>query len=282
MRVTDDDALERLLSVPLSSFVEERGRLAAALKAAGRRDEARELARLAKPSAAVWVVNQLARKEGALVKRFGELTTALRSGTAAADYARLIGEHRDALKSLRAAAERILVAAGHAATPAILERIVHSLRAGMTGDQTRAAIERGHLLREVGEPDFVSLMGAPSPASEERAATAAEAKPHAREEAARPKPAAAARPARDPAEARAAVTQERERERERARARAAAEREAERLRTQTAAARKKLAEEERALETARRALADREARVAAARDEVEALARQLAPAENPT
>ena len=76
------------------------------------------------------------------------------------DYAQRLAEHRDVLRSLREAAERILVDAKIGVNPALLERIIHTLRAGMAEDETRDAIEKARLLSEVGELDFTSLLGA--------------------------------------------------------------------------------------------------------------------------
>ena len=52
-----------LYGLPLDRFVAERGALAKALRADGRRDEASRVAALRKPSVAAWAVNQLARTQ---------------------------------------------------------------------------------------------------------------------------------------------------------------------------------------------------------------------------
>ena len=157
-----EDEIARLLAVPLGDFVEERKRLAAQLKSLGRRDEAQAIAKLPKPSSALWAVNQLARREPEAIRRLAKLTIAMQAGPRHApdDYAQRLAEHRDVLRSLREAAERILVDAKIGVNPALLERIIHTLRAGMAEDETRDAIEKARLLREVGELDFTSLLGA--------------------------------------------------------------------------------------------------------------------------
>jgi len=258
--VLADEDLDPLLTAPLPTFVEERRRLADALKAAGRRDDARALAKINKPSVPVWVVNQLARVERSLLTRLGVLTDELRDmpaagSAAAAGYGQLVTEHRDVLRALRSAAERILLAAGHDAGPALLERIVHSLRAGMADGDTRAAIERGRLLREIGEVDFTLMVGAgvglaPAAGTGERAPA-----PRAPAPAARPATAEVDRTAREPAaQERARERAALQAERERTRARAAAERELERARNLATATHRRAVEEERALESARRVL----------------------------
>ncbi|HET6149555.1 MAG TPA: hypothetical protein VFH68_18605 [Polyangia bacterium] len=268
-----DEDLDQLLAAPLPTFIEERRRLTDALKAAGRRDDAKAIAKINKPSVPVWVVNQLARSEGSLLTRLGVLTDELRDmpaagSAAAAGYAQLVTEHREVLRSLRAAAERILIAADHDAGPALLERIVHSLRAGMADAQTRAAIERGRLLREIGEVDFTSMVGAAAgPSASPGTAPAERAPPH---------PRAPARAHRSEAADVGPAAQERARERaalqaerERTRARAAAERELERARNQATAAGRRAVEEQRALESARRVLEAANRAVEAARRTLE-------------
>jgi len=302
-----DEDLDRLLAAPLPTFIEERRRLADTLKAAGRRDDAKAIAKINKPSVPVWVVNQLARGEGSLLTRLGVLTDELRDmpaagSAAAAGYAQLVSEHRDVLRSLRAAAERILTAAGHDAGPALLERIVHSLRAGMADAQIRAAIERGRLLREIGEVDFTSMVGAPVAASASPATAPAERAlppprapaPAPRSEAAAVELAARELAAREPAaQERARERAALQAERERTRARAGAERELEKARNLAAGARRRAVEEERALEsarrvleaanraleTARRTLDEKEERAAGAHREEEIAARAVESAE---
>jgi hypothetical protein len=299
-RTADEpDEVARLLTVPLSAFVEERKRLAAALKSVGRRDEAQQLAKLAKPSVAVWVVNQLARSDGALLQRLGEVSGAMRTAPrrpragarphdAGSDYAGLLAQHRDTLRALRLAAERILAASQLGASPAVLERITHTLRAGMADDETRATILRGRLLRDVGDVDFANLVGAG--AGDDAGAGAGgvphDGEPHharpTRIPAAAPPPltrAPAAKPATaassDQVEARAHAARERQQAaetaaQERTRAREAAARERERERAHTAA--KREVERLRAkADTARQ-------RVAAAEETARGLASKAAPA----
>ena len=295
--------MDHLLTVSLPTFVAERRRVVDILKRAGRRDDAAQIAKLVKPSLPVWVINQLARREGSLVKRLGALTGDLRRApidrqslrgdpeqAGASDYARVMAAHRDTLKSLRAAAEKIMVAAGHGSHPHTLERVVHTLRAGVANDQTRAAIEAGRLLSEVGEQDFASLMGGlsslrggPTPRpSDPPAEHKPDREPHP---ASQPKGHPPARAAdKDQARARAAEerAQARERavaERERAKAQAAAARTVERLRAQVATAEKAASQENRALEAARREFSRSEERAGAARRALEAARRELETAQ---
>ncbi len=55
-------ASEALYSAPLAEFVATRARLAAELRAAGKKDEAKAVLALRKPNASAWALNQLARR----------------------------------------------------------------------------------------------------------------------------------------------------------------------------------------------------------------------------
>ena len=274
-----EDEITRLLAVPLGDFVEERKRLSASLKSLGRRDEAQAIAKLAKPSAALWVINQLARREPATIRRLAELTAAMQAGPRHApdEYAQRLTEHRDVLRALRDAAEGILAEAKIGVSPALLERILHTLRAGMADDETRAAIEKARLLHEVGELDFTSLLSA-QPAGAE-VAPRAPAHPKAAAEHAQEKPNAESDQHGEKARAHEQAARAREEERERARVRAAAAREAEQLRGKADAVRKRVRDDERAVEAARRALIDAEERLDKARLESEAMERALKAAQ---
>jgi hypothetical protein len=89
-----------LYGLPLDRFVDARGELAKALRGDGRREEAKEVAGLRKPSVAAWAVNQLVRTQRAAV---GEL---LAAGDALRDaHAELMAGRRDPA-GLRTASER--------------------------------------------------------------------------------------------------------------------------------------------------------------------------------
>ncbi|MDP9073279.1 MAG: hypothetical protein M3N98_03720, partial [Actinomycetota bacterium] len=59
--------LDRLFQVDLDQFVAERNALAKALKSQGQRDEAARVAKLRRPPATAWALNQVARSDPALV-----------------------------------------------------------------------------------------------------------------------------------------------------------------------------------------------------------------------
>ena len=256
--MAEADPAEPLYSVAPADFVRERTALAKALKAAGRREEATRIEKLPRPSPSVWAVNQVARREPALIARLVELTARLQGHGAPAtraDYAETVAAHRDVLKTLRGKADEALQAAKLRPTPEILGRVVHDLRAGVGDDESRAAIESGRLVRDVGETATTDPF-----ASGAVALLPDEAQDEARAEApATPGPDAAAR-------ARAAAREEKTRE-------------VKRLRDALADAEQAAETEERACEAARDALADAERRLTAAKAKAEAAAAKLAAAE---
>jgi hypothetical protein len=290
--------LERLFSVPLKEFVAERDRAARALKAAGRTAEAKEVARIPRPGIPAWVVNQLARRQPALIARLLEATAELRRAQqdvlgereSRARYAESTASHRDALARLRAAAEEILASSDHAGAAQTIERVMRNLRAGAASEPHRPLVQRGRLLADVDEPDLSDLIGqlvprapaarpaapaTPAVVAPPAAVPAAESRRAAAEEADR------ARRARQEAEAQAQARarEEAARLREQARARAEAERRVTALRAEAKAAGRTVDAALAALEVARSRLHEAESKAEAARAAADDLSRQLAAAE---
>src|SRR5215813_1900547 len=119
-----EDAVESLFQAPLDQFVAERKRLAGELKAAGDKDGAARLAKLARPPISAWVVDQLWwRARGAFHALF-DAAERIRRGELGASTA-----HRDALAKLRAQAVQILSDAQHGTSEATLRRVTQTLSA---------------------------------------------------------------------------------------------------------------------------------------------------------
>ena len=119
-----DDAVVALYRVPLDEFVAERKRLASELKAAGDKAGATRLTGLARPPISAWAVNQLWWEARETFDELFAAAARLRQGDLGATHA-----HRDAMTKLRARAETLLAAAGHATTEATLRRIATDLSA---------------------------------------------------------------------------------------------------------------------------------------------------------
>lgn len=241
-----DDELGKLFAVPPAAFVKERTAVVKALKAAGRREEAASVEKLPRPSPSVWAVNQIARQAPALVRRLVAATERLQTGEHAG-YAGALAEHREALKALRFEAERILDAAALRSTPELLARVTHDLRAGVMEPETRPLLERGRLVRDVADEGSLSPFAQELPPVSPAAPKAAAAETSAAAE-----DTIKAKDAARLAEA----------------ARVARERRLQQLRESLAAAQITGERAEADVDAARRALADAERRLVAARASV--------------
>jgi hypothetical protein len=282
--------LDPLFAAPLKTFVAERKRLADDLKAVGQVKEAKEVQKIQRPSVSVWIVNQLARREAPLLKVFAETTARLRGaqrpvagGQRADDPTEAMAAHREALKRLRARAEEILVASGQAARPQILERVVRNLRVGMASEESRQTIEAGRLMEDVGDEDFLSLLGPPSEAGDAGEPTPPRnADGGSGEVVARGVDASKVRARAEAERVQARAESERVQARaesERVRARAEAERRIRGLRDGAERARRALEKGEREVESARQTLSETEERLRKAQLESELADQALGEAE---
>ena len=158
----DDPAIDELFTTPLNEFIARRDALAKSLRASGSTSAAAEIKSVRKPSAPVWAVNQVARRNSGLV---GDLlsagesvrtaqSTAL-SGGVGADLRSAMRAERDAVGKVAEAAVAVLRDAGLGTTPANLDRITSTLHAAAVGDEeTRELLRQGRLTVELDPPDF--------------------------------------------------------------------------------------------------------------------------------
>jgi hypothetical protein len=183
------DPVDDLFALPPAEFVAARDRLAAELKKGGKAAEAKEVKSLARPTVSAWVVNQLSRREPEALGEFLEATDRLREeqlrllggGGQREAFERALADQRGSLTALLGAVRKILESAGHAASPALVEKAGQTLRAAALSPAARQAIEAGRLSRDVEAQDFTVLAGqadggaspAPSKAAAKKAAPAA-------------------------------------------------------------------------------------------------------------
>jgi hypothetical protein len=253
-----------LYGLPLDRFVPERTALAKELRAAGRRDEAAEVAKLRKPSAAAWAVNQLVRTQGRATRELLAAGDAVRAaqddvlaGRADARALRDAGaRERDAVAGLVETARGLLGASGHELSESTLERVADTLHAAALDDAAREQVREGRLERELrhaglglGDGAVSARTAAPAKAPAGGARTRAAAGDEAGRRTAEELSAAAAAREKARKEARAAVAKAAKRE-ERA---GAALRAAEERRDRAAAA---LAGADEALDQARAVAAE--------------------------
>ena len=119
-----DDAVAELYQAPHGTFVTERKRLAAALKAAGDKASAARLGKLPRPSISAWAINQLWWHAREAFEAMLETAERLRAGDLKAAAA-----HREAIAKLRGRALTILADAGHATSESTLRRVTTTLSA---------------------------------------------------------------------------------------------------------------------------------------------------------
>ena len=159
----EGEIVDALFAAPPRAFVAERKRAVAALKGAGRDDEARAVAKLKRPSASVWAVNQLARRAPDAIAELLDLGAALRAeerkllrGGSAEE---LMSDARTARQKVAALARRaasFVEAAGQKATATMGRKIVQTLHAAsIADDDTRAQLRAGRLQEDSGGADDV-------------------------------------------------------------------------------------------------------------------------------
>lgn len=156
-----DAALAELHQAPHGSFVDERKRLAAGLKAAGDKPGAATLAKRGRPAISAWVVNQLWWHARDAFESLLASAARLRDGDLGAN-----AEHRDALTNLRARAAAMLADAGHGATESTLRR-VHQTIAAIAATGTWEPDAPGTLTTDRDPPGFDAAMLAPTIAGEQ-------------------------------------------------------------------------------------------------------------------
>jgi hypothetical protein len=264
-----DAHLERVYAAPLRDFVRARDALAAELRERGQVAASRAVKALRRPSAPLWAVNQLARRDRVGLERLLRAVDRVRDAQLGrgdgSDLPRLTTEYRESLAALVRDAGRLLGEAGARPTPRALDRIRTTLAGAAADEDLRGDLRHGRLAAEVGPRGF-AVFGAAPPAPPARARRAAPGP-------ARPAAPAPGRPAEDLAAARrgaerarleADLARRRQAAAELAREHAAAAEEAEGRRRAAAEA-----------ERAAREAAERAARLGAEQARAERLAREL-------
>lgn len=148
------DAARALLRAAPADFVRERTARQRAVRKDDR-DLAAAIGRLRKPAPAAWIVDLLA-DDGALDDAVG-LGPALRRAQADADpqeIATLRKQRSRLVQALAATGAERAEAAGHPATPAVLELVRATIEAGMADPLAGAAIRSGLLLRPLESVGF--------------------------------------------------------------------------------------------------------------------------------
>jgi hypothetical protein len=150
------DPVDELYLLPAGEFIATRDRLAAKLAAAEQRDRAREVKALRRPSVAAWVVNQLAHRHGAALRRLIDAGEVLRRaqrrvvrGGGADELRAAAQSRREALRELRGLAGPILRQVGSAPH---LDDVLATLEAASVDPGAAKAVTSGRLARELPRP----------------------------------------------------------------------------------------------------------------------------------
>jgi hypothetical protein len=174
-----DDPRERLSAVAPKDFVAARNRLVAELRQAGRPSEAHALARLRRPTPALWAVNRLAVIAGKELEAFLGAVDRLRRS-----QLRDPGAAGESLREQRAALDRLVARARAAlrgidldASAAVVRRISDTLLAAAVDRSLAADLRRGRLTAELTAPGFDAFEGARVPASPLRLVSSRSARP---------------------------------------------------------------------------------------------------------
>lgn len=147
--------LDRLYAAPLDEFVAERDELAKRLRSDGDREAADRVKALRKPSAAVWAVNQLARRQQkdyrALLKSGDKLRATqekVLGGESPEKLQEAAAAERELVDRLTEKGRAVLEVAGHSPTEAMIRRVSGTLHAAATRPDLREAAENGRLEHE--------------------------------------------------------------------------------------------------------------------------------------
>jgi hypothetical protein len=196
-RARPEAKVDELYRLPLAEFTAGRDALAARLKASGDASGAAEVKRLKKPSVPAWAANQVVRRDEVTWHRLKRAAEGLRKkqeqGAPADEWREASAEQRTALRACETRATDFLGQHGHAATPALLQKITHTLLALAYGAPDAVP---GSLEQELQPPGFEAFAGidippaarergAPKSAADEAPDGKARAQAEARREAAR-------------------------------------------------------------------------------------------------
>ena len=150
-----------LSDVPPAGFVAARNAKVKELRAAGKADDAREVAALKKPTPAIFALNQVARHQPKVIEALLDATANLRQAQRAPGVPQQTREamqaHRDALARLSEAAGRALDEAGLHRSQAIERKILDTAQGAALTDERK--LREGSLEAEQPAPGFAALSG---------------------------------------------------------------------------------------------------------------------------
>ena len=156
--------LDALYQLPLDRFTAARNELAKRLRADGETEAAEQVKALRKPTAAVWLVNRLAREDELDIQRLlkaGESMTRTQAkvarGQSPEGFLEARREEQRALERLARAARKLADREGVGSSA--IDRATQTLRAAALTEEGRKLLKRGRLTEELQPPGFEALTG---------------------------------------------------------------------------------------------------------------------------
>ena len=156
--------LDALYQLPVDRFTAARNELAKRLRADGQGEDARQVKALRKPTAAVWLVNRLAREAELDIQRLlkaGESMTKTQAkvarGQSPEGFLAARREEQRALERLARAARKLADREGLGSSA--IDRATQTLRAAALTEEGRKLLKRGRLTEELQPPGFEALTG---------------------------------------------------------------------------------------------------------------------------
>lgn len=173
-----------LSEVRPDEFVQARNALVQELRRRGESEEAKRVAALRRPSAPLWIVNQLARRASGRVEELIESTQRTRRAQVHArggdELREAMQDQREALHALLQEAEKAAAAIGASLTPEVRRRVQDTLQtAAATGPD---ALREGALEQELSAAGFGTLLGGASAVAAKAASQKSAFRAHAAEQ----------------------------------------------------------------------------------------------------
>ena len=156
-RPSSEQRLDELYREHPDRFVAGRDRLVKELRAAGDRDEADRLRKLRRPTVAAWLINRAALESPAKIQEFAAVSRELEDAQgraleglddAAPEWRAAAAREREAAGSIVELAEGVARDGGHPVSKRALELVGETLRAAAVDPGLRERVVRGRVERE--------------------------------------------------------------------------------------------------------------------------------------
>ncbi len=155
--MTDELSIARLFRVPPDEFTSTRNRLVAHLRETGETASAAEVAKLPRPTPAVWAINQAAHQDRRAVERLLAAADDLKRaqlGRGSTGVAPLAKTYQSAVAALTERSLSNLRETGRATAAASRGRVTATLMAASTDPELRKLLQAGQLRREAATVGF--------------------------------------------------------------------------------------------------------------------------------